>query len=43
MQKTEQKKDWNLSPAAFRRLLEWIDEGTDSGGEKYLEMRGRLI
>lgn len=43
MQKTEQKKDWNLSPAAFRRLLEWFDEGTDSDGQKYLEMRGRLI
>ncbi|HMS42466.1 MAG TPA: hypothetical protein PKE69_19705 [Pyrinomonadaceae bacterium] len=43
MQKTEQKKDWNLSPAAFRRLLEWFDEGADSDGQKYLEMRGRLI
>ena len=43
MQRTEQKKDWTLSSAAFRRLLEWLDEGADSGGQKYLEMRGRLI
>lgn len=33
-----------LSPggSAFRRFLEWLDEGVDSGGEKYLEMRRRL-
>lgn len=43
MQRTEQKKDWNLSPTAFRKFLEWLDEGEDSGGQKYLEMRGRLI
>jgi DNA-directed RNA polymerase specialized sigma24 family protein len=43
MQRAEQKKDWNLSPAAFRRLLEWLDEDADSGGRKYLEMRERLI
>jgi DNA-directed RNA polymerase specialized sigma24 family protein len=30
-------------PRAFRRFLEWLDEGTDSGGEKYLEMRRRLV
>jgi DNA-directed RNA polymerase specialized sigma24 family protein len=39
----EQKKDWSLSPGAFRRLLEWLDEGADSGGQKYLEMRNRLV
>jgi hypothetical protein len=27
----------------FRRLLEWLDEGADSGGMKYLEMRRRLV
>lgn len=27
---------------AFRRFLEWLDEGTDSGGRKYLEMHRRL-
>ena len=23
----------------FRRFLHWLDEGVDSGGERYLEMR----
>jgi DNA-directed RNA polymerase specialized sigma24 family protein len=37
------KKDWALTQSAFRRLLEWLDEGTNSGGQKYEEMRRRLI
>ncbi len=37
-----QKKDWELNQSAFHRLLNWFDEGTDSGGQKYLEMRYRL-
>ena len=37
------KKDWLLHEAAFRRLLAWLDEGVDSGGEKYLEMNRRLM
>jgi DNA-directed RNA polymerase specialized sigma24 family protein len=37
-----QKKDWELTQSAFHRLLDWFDEGTDSGGQKYLEMRYRL-
>jgi len=36
------KKDWSLHHGAFRRLLDWLDEGTDSHGTKYLEMRRRL-
>jgi DNA-directed RNA polymerase specialized sigma24 family protein len=43
VQKSVQKKDWMLNSEAFRKFLEWLDEGTDSGGQKYLEMRGRLI
>lgn len=43
MQKVKQKKDWVLSPDAFRRFLEWLDEGADSGGQKYLEIRRRLV
>ena len=39
----EQKKDWALTPRAFHRLLEWLDEGADSDGQKYLEMRRRLV
>jgi DNA-directed RNA polymerase specialized sigma24 family protein len=31
------------SPDAFRHFLSWLDEGVDSGGEKYLEMRRRLV
>src|SRR4029077_2086477 len=38
----ELKKDWGLNPRAFRQFLDWLDEGVDSGGERYLEMRRRL-
>lgn len=37
------KKDWLLTESAFRQFLNWLDEGVDSGGEKYLEMRRRLV
>ena len=43
VQKVEQKKDWSLTPSAFRKLLEWLDEGADSEGQKYLEIRQRLV
>lgn len=43
VQKLEQKKDWTLSPGAFNRFLAWLDEGADSEGQKYLEMRRRLV
>jgi len=35
----------NTSPdqLAFRRFLEWLDEGSESGGQKYLEMHRRLV
>ncbi len=32
-----------LSPIAFDQLLAWLDEGQDSQGERYLEMRRRLV
>ncbi|MBO0799876.1 MAG: hypothetical protein J2P31_13740 [Blastocatellia bacterium] len=38
-----QKKEWELTQDAFHRLLDWFDEGTDSCGQKYLEMRFRLM
>jgi len=38
-----QKKDWSLTESALRQFLDWLDEGADSGGEKYLEMRRRLV
>src|SRR4051794_2839428 len=31
-----------LSHIAFTRLLDWLDNGVDSHGEKYVEMRRRL-
>jgi DNA-directed RNA polymerase specialized sigma24 family protein len=40
---TQFKKDWTLNPEAFRQFLDWLDEGVDSGGERYLEMRRRLL
>jgi len=32
-----------LTEVAFTRLLTWLDDGTDSDGEKYLEARRRLV
>jgi DNA-directed RNA polymerase specialized sigma24 family protein len=32
-----------LTQLAFRRLLEWLDDGVESQGETYLEMRRRLV
>jgi len=32
-----------LSQSVFARLLEWLDDGTASHGERYLEMRRRLV
>lgn len=43
MQRVGPKKDWLLTPEAFRNFLEWLDEGADSGGRNYLEMRRRLV
>jgi DNA-directed RNA polymerase specialized sigma24 family protein len=41
--KANLKQDWVPTEAAFRRLLEWLDEGKESNGERYLEMRQRLV
>ena len=43
MQKTESKKNWAITSSAFARLLEWLDEGKNSDGRNYLEMRQRLV
>jgi DNA-directed RNA polymerase specialized sigma24 family protein len=43
MAKANLKRDWQPDKAAFDRLLAWLDEGTGSDGERYLEMRGRLV
>lgn len=39
----QQKKDWTLTPRALDRLLAWLDEGINSEGLRYLEMRRRLV
>jgi hypothetical protein len=42
---TEQidRPDSGTRGTAFTRLLRWLDDGTDSQGERYLEMRRRLV
>ncbi len=32
-----------LDEPAFRRLLQWLDEGRESHGERYVEIRERLV
>lgn len=32
-----------VTPLAFHRLLQWLDDGVDSRGERYIEMRRRLV
>lgn len=39
----ERKGFWELTPEIFHRLLKWLDEGASSDGQKYLEMRRRLV
>lgn len=37
------KRDWTLTQSAFSKLLGWLDQGGDSRGERYLELRRRLV
>jgi DNA-directed RNA polymerase specialized sigma24 family protein len=37
------KKNWAPDESALNRLLTWFDQGSDSGGERYLEIRRRLV
>jgi DNA-directed RNA polymerase specialized sigma24 family protein len=37
------RQERSLTPSALRQLLEWLDEGVESHGERYLEMRRRLV
>jgi DNA-directed RNA polymerase specialized sigma24 family protein len=37
------KNGWEPTARTLTRFLAWLDEGVDSGGEKYLEMRRRLV
>ncbi len=37
------QQDWSAEHGAFRRFLNWLDQGDDSGGQRYLEIRRRLV
>jgi len=37
------KKDWRLTADSFQRLLKSLDEGEESGGRNYEEMRRKLV
>lgn len=37
------REEPRLTQFAFGRLLEWLDDGVDSQGETYLEIRRRLV
>jgi DNA-directed RNA polymerase specialized sigma24 family protein len=37
------REEPGITQHAFTRLLAWLDEGVDSHGERYLEMRRRLV
>ena len=39
----QQIRNWSPTPASLRQLLNWLDEGKDSDGERYLEIRRRLV
>jgi phosphatidylserine/phosphatidylglycerophosphate/cardiolipin synthase-like enzyme len=41
--KARSKKEWMPTPEAFRQLLVWLDRGAESNGERYLEIRRRLV
>ena len=43
MAKADLKRHWEPSEAAFHRLLSWLDAGIDSQGERYLDIRDRLV
>lgn len=43
MQNSQPKKNWLITSESFARLLEWIDDGVDSDGKKYLDLRRKLV
>jgi DNA-directed RNA polymerase specialized sigma24 family protein len=43
VEKAGVKREWTLTQGSFRRLLDWLDEKSDSSGQRYLEMRRRLV
>jgi len=43
MPKTGPQSRREPDESAFHRLLEWLDQGTDSEGQRYVEIRERLV
>ena len=43
LQQSTLKKDWQLDSRAFHGLLVYLDEGSNSQGQNYLEMHERLV
>jgi len=41
--RTRLKKEWNLTQKTFARFLNWLNPDPDQAGEKYEEIRRRLI
>jgi RNA polymerase sigma factor (sigma-70 family) len=39
----DRKTAWVLNQNAFKHLLNWLDEDADSGGQRYVEIRCRLV
>jgi DNA-directed RNA polymerase specialized sigma24 family protein len=37
------KNKWILSQSAFQKLLTWLDENSESGGQRYVVIRRRLV
>jgi hypothetical protein len=37
------KRDWALTESAFEQLLVWLGQDSEPGGERYVEMRRRLV
>jgi DNA-directed RNA polymerase specialized sigma24 family protein len=42
-EKSHGLKDWQLTAPAFNQLLNWLDENKNSEGQRYLEIRRRLV
>jgi DNA-directed RNA polymerase specialized sigma24 family protein len=40
---SEKKSSWQLTDSAWKQLLVWLDQGSDSRGQRYLEIRQRLV
>ena len=43
MTKSELRLRRELDETAFHRLLQWLDQGSDSQGQRYVEIRARLV